>query len=183
MATQAIPVTSNIIVADLGTKLPGQKVTKEKRRLKWSNFYITINTNQQFDAGNEGLAPFVARFEAVANSIFSDTAIVNFLEVKVPDHSMSPEHIRSIGVECVIERGGKNKTIHLHALVKVSHWTQVHLCYDKIREKITKDMKLSNVYMKNTLYRNAGDSLQKYVYKDVYNEVEPPAEAEQIRIN
>lgn len=175
---EEVHVDSNIIVANIDKKAGDGKKrgcpTTGKERLKHSNFYVTINTNKQFDAHEEGLRPFVNQFKQVVNEIFGGENIKNYMKIKEPEHDFSTDYFHSISSKAVIECGEKNRTIHCHAFVKVAHWYPVSLDYDKIHAKVVNAMGLGNIHMKMSLYCNAGDTLASYLYKDVEGAVAEP---------
>lgn len=160
--------TEVVANVDVPTKAIGKEAAEKlgRKRLRHSNFYVTLNTNQRFQAGQEGLVEFVQRLRQVASEVFSRTSIGDYMQLKKEGHKFTKEFVKSVEIDRVVERGAKNDTIHLHCLVKVAHWSSVSLDYAKIRAKFINDLGLPGLYLKIKLYHNANDSLTNYLYKD-----------------
>jgi hypothetical protein len=103
-----------------------------------------------------------------------DSTIQNILNnvgdyINLPsDHKFDEHYIKDVDIDYTIEKGTKNNQLHIHIMFKFKHKTKIQLNYEKIKEKITKDLGLDNVYLFNRLIRNSGsdnilDYLNKYV--------------------
>ena len=163
-----VPITVQAHVADELKDEPtvgGKALRERKQRLKHSNFYITINTNKRFQEAQEGLREFVTRFKATLAGIFDN--IVNYIVINEQGVEWDTKYICGVNNEYTIERGGKNETIHCHALVRITHRTSVSLDYKKLRTKVQEDMDLPSIHLHIKLYRSAHDALQNYLHKDV----------------
>ena len=58
-------------------------------------------------------------------------------------------------------------------MVKIAHYTQVHLDYKKIKQFFKDNCNLPyNPFMWNKLFRSASDNFDVYLKKMVYNESE-----------
>ena len=65
-----------------------------------------------------------------------------------------------------LQRGTIKNQLHIHILFKIKHFTKIQLNYQKIKDKIKKDLGLNNVYMYNKLVRNSGnDNILQYLEK------------------
>ena len=140
------------------------KVTKNKKS-KYSNFLLTINTNQQYKEGDENLDNDIEVFETTIKEILN--SIDKY--IKLPDGVLwNDDTIKDVDIDYVIEKGLKKGQIHVHILFKIKHTTKVLLDYDGIKKKICDDLGLDNVYMLNKLVKNGGNiNILEYINKYV----------------
>ena len=69
-------------------------------------------------------------------------------------------------IQYTIERGMKKGQLHIHILFKFKHFSRIQLNYNKIKDKLKKDLGLQNVYMFNRLIRNGGnENVMDYLKK------------------
>lgn len=149
---------------------------KKQNDLRHSNYWITINTNKRFTGYEEDYQEFVDKFRAVIEEIF-DKDLKRYVKINKPDHAYNTQYFKDVSSEAVIEKGGKNNTIHAHIMVKFAHRTSITLDYGDIRNKVMNEMGLDSLFMSNKLFRRADDNLERYLYKDV---AEQPAELEPV---
>ena len=139
-----------------------KKKEKNKKPLS-SNFLLTINTNQQYKDTDEGLTNDISIFEDTIKDILN--SIENY--VNLPEgHKWDDDTIKDVDIDYTIERGTIKNQLHIHILFKIKHFTKIQLNYQKIKDKIKKDLGLNNVYMYNKLVRNSGnDNILQYLEK------------------
>lgn len=166
MSKDEVEVKSEVKIADLNSTESKKPKASRTNQLKHSNYYLTLNTNKQFNPHDEELEPYVDKFEKCISEIFQGNNIKKYIIIQ-NDDSFSKDKFKEISTEAVIELGKAKPTVHCHALVKIAHRSKVKLDYEKIRNKVIKDMELENCYLKANLFRNAGDTLEKYLNKDV----------------
>ena len=144
-----------------------QNLAKKERneKPKYSNFHLTINTNQQYKENDPHLTDDTTVFDDSIRSILDH--IDEYVKVPEGNH-WTDEKIKDVDIDYVIEHGAKKGQLHCHILLKFKHHSKVQLDYAKIKEKLIRDLGVSNVYMYNRLIRNSGnqnvlDYLHKYV--------------------
>ena len=141
-----------------------EKKEKNKPLMK-TNFLLTINTNQQYKDNDKHLDDDIKIFENTIQDILNK--IDEFINLPQGD-KWDDETIKDVDIDYTIERGTKKGQLHIHILFKFKHHTKIQLNYQKIKEAITKQLGLSNIYMYNKLVRNSGnDNILEYLNKYV----------------
>jgi len=105
------------------------------RRLRVSNFYITINSNKPVVLVNQ-LTPeeeaYFSCFNTTWKSYFDQSADV-WLKFLVPGDN-SKNSIKSIDSLAQVKlQSSKRLMIHAHMLIEIKHYTKIHLDTDKLR--------------------------------------------------
>jgi len=141
-----------------------EKKEKNKPLMK-TNFLLTINTNQQYKDNDKHLDDDIKIFENTIQEILNK--IDEFINLPQGD-KWDDETIKDVDIDYTIERGTKKGQLHIHILFKFKHHTKIQLNYQKIKEAITKQLGLKNIYMYNKLVRNSGnDNIIEYLNKYV----------------
>ncbi len=141
-----------------------EKKEKNKPLMK-TNFLLTINTNQQYKDNDKHLDDDIKIFENTIQDILNK--IDEFINLPQGD-KWDDETIKDVDIDYTIERGTKKGQLHIHILFKFKHHTKIQLNYQKIKEAITKQLGLKNIYMYNKLVRNSGnDNIIEYLNKYV----------------
>ena len=141
-----------------------EKKEKNKPLMK-TNFLLTINTNQQYKDNDKHLDDDIKIFENTIQEILNK--IDEFINLPQGD-KWDDETIKDCDIDYTIERGTKKGQLHIHILFKFKHHTKIQLNYQKIKEAITKQLGLKNIYMYNKLVRNSGnDNIIEYLNKYV----------------
>ena len=141
-----------------------EKKEKNKPLMK-TNFLLTINTNQQYKDNDKHLDDDIKIFENTIQDILNK--IDEFINLPQGD-KWDDETIKDCDIDYTIERGTKKGQLHIHILFKFKHHTKIQLNYQKIKEAITKQLGLKNIYMYNKLVRNSGnDNIIEYLNKYV----------------
>jgi len=139
-----------------------EKKEKNKPLMK-TNFLLTINTNQQYKENDEHLNDDIEIFEKTINDILNN--VDQYINLP-PDDKWDDATIKDVDIDYTIERGTKKGQLHIHILFKFKHHTKIQLNYQKIKEAITRQLGLHNVYMYNKLVRNSGnDNILEYLAK------------------
>ena len=139
-----------------------KKKEKNKKPLN-SNFLLTINTNQQYKDNDDGLDNDIEVFEHTIQSILNN--IDQYVTLAEGD-KWDDDTIKDVDIDYTIERGTIKNQLHIHILFKFKHFTKIQLNYQKIKEKIKKDLGLNNIYLYNRLVRNNGsDNILSYLDK------------------
>ena len=146
-------------------KVRGMKQDLDKKekneKPKHSSFLLTINTNQKPDVEN------------IQNDmeILDDTTqqILNNIQnyIKLPDPSdWDNGKVTDVNIDYSLEQGEKFGRLHLHILLRFTHFSKIQLDYEAIKKKINEDLGLHNIYLYNRLVRNNGtDSILDYLKK------------------
>jgi hypothetical protein len=148
-------------------KINDGAVTNKRRAkpIRHSNFYITINTQRRFaDTSDPAYEPYKAKFIA-ALSEFADN-LHEYVKINEEGVEFEEKWFNVPRVQMGIEIGPTTKCLHAHMLVCIPHRTSISLRYDKLRAHIEAAME-GSIHMNAKLYRNAGDTLENYVFKDV----------------
>ena len=141
-----------------------EKKEKNKPLMK-TNFLLIINTNQQYKDNDNHLDDDIKIFENTIQDILNK--IDEFINLPQGD-KWDDETIKDVDIDYTIERGTKKGQLHIHILFKFKHHTKIQLNYQKIKEAITKQLGLKNIYMYNKLVRNSGnDNIIEYLNKYV----------------
>ena len=139
-----------------------KKVIKNKKPIS-TNFLLTINTNQQYKDNDENLENDIEVFEETINDILNN--VDQYINIPEGD-KWDDDTIKEIDIDYTIERGTIKHQLHIHILFKIRHFTKIQLNYQKIKDKIKKDLGLTNIYLYNKLIRNSGnDNILDYLDK------------------
>lgn len=148
------------------TKVKGGIATRNTDKnptTRKSNFLLTINTNQKYGKKDDAAYDEDAKaLDATVQEMLND--LPAYLHLSDP---WTPQFIHDVDVDYVIERGPNNGGLHCHILFKFKHsCKKLQLNYEHIREKITEDLGLNNVYILNKLVRPQGNEyLLDYINK------------------
>jgi hypothetical protein len=139
-----------------------EKVIKNVKP-KQTNFLLTINSNQQYKDDDKHLKDDIEIFDHSINQFLNN--IDEY--IKLPDNdSWNDKLIKSCDIDYTIERGTKKGQLHIHIMFKIRHFTKIQLNYEKIKNKICKDLGLENIYVYNRLLRpNESDNVEDYINK------------------
>jgi hypothetical protein len=139
-----------------------EKVIKNVKP-KQTNFLLTINSNQQYKDDDKHLKDDIEIFDHSINQFLNN--IDEY--IKLPENdSWNDKLIKSCDIDYTIERGTKKGQLHIHIMFKIRHFTKIQLNYEKIKNKICKDLGLENIYVYNRLLRpNESDNVEDYINK------------------
>ena len=139
-----------------------EKVIKNVKP-KQTNFLLTINSNQQYKDDDKHLKDDIEIFDHSINQFLNN--IDEY--IKLPENdTWNDKLIKSCDIDYTIERGTKKGQLHIHIMFKIRHFTKIQLNYEKIKNKICKDLGLENIYVYNRLLRpNESDNVEDYINK------------------
>jgi len=69
----------------------------------------------------------------------------------------------------VVEVGGKKHCLHSHSLVCIAHYSNVYLKLPELKACFKEELGLENLYLNVQIYRSAHDNLERYLNKNVNN--------------
>lgn len=158
----------------------GVTVSSEKReKTKYSNFFITINSNVR-DNDPKG---FVDSWVPAIRSGFDPEVLeraIFFVEKKVVGQTNEDppkpitkmvrtendhwKFVDNVDVQTRPEIGSDKNLVHLHALIKIKHTTAVQIDWDIIKDHIRKNGG-SWSYFNYKLFRDASKNFEDYLNK------------------
>lgn len=155
-----VKIKSSIETTNLETP-----VKTKRRKLRHSNFFVTINPNKRFETGFEKeLKPYVNKFKGALHEVFDETNIEKYITIKEGDDF--EKDLKEISIEVKVERGSSNKTIHAHALVKVAHYSNVKMDYGLMKSTIIDELDVDNIHLYSRVFQDSSASLQEYINKN-----------------
>ena len=150
------------------------KAQKLAKRAKYSNFLLTINTNQAIQPTDAAFEAARKRFRGILEQILGGNNIIRYVKWREQgvDATNGPDKIESVNVETTIEVGSANVSLHSHSLVQFKHHTVLHLDQMKMRHVIKRGMGIDGECHLNIkmVSRNANTDLQSvtaYIRKDL----------------
>jgi hypothetical protein len=141
-------------VADFKQKQQGAK-------LRHSNYFLTINTNQRFKDDDPNLENDTTFYNGVIETLLNN--IDQY--VKLREGDTWDDNVKDVNVEYVIEKGNEKNCLHCHIFLKFTHTTDVKLNYAAIKQKICQELGLKNIYMYNRISRGANENIVDYMNK------------------
>ena len=165
----------NVQHHELGTAAPSEK----RDKIKYSNFFVTINTNAR-DQNPEGM---VRQWVPAIRSGFDPKVLekaIFFVEKQVvgqtKDDPPKPitkmvrsnmdhwKFVDNVDVQTRPEIGSAKGLVHMHALIKIRHTTAVQIDWDVIKDEIR-----SNggdwSYFNYKIFRDASKTFEDYLNK------------------
>ena len=137
---------------------------QQNDKIKSSNFYLTINSNQSYKLKPDGLENDTEVFEDVIKDVLAN---LNDYVTLPNGVEWDDNTIRDVNIDYVIEKGSNKGFLHSHILIKIKHTTNVKLDFKKIKTKIFTDLGLKNIYMKNYVSKNNDQNILQYINKYV----------------
>lgn len=156
-------------------------------RLSYSNWFITINSNQRYRT-YEDAKPLLLALQKAIKKVFSDLA--KYVQFKSAGHSWAPAYILEVKVKQGVEFSPERGLPHVHFLIAIKHRSKIHLDYaliqHDVRASLAEDCPASfctqtvvdtpegpktvtepkNLYFFSRLYRDAAANYSAYVDKD-----------------
>lgn len=156
-------------------------------RLSYSNWFITINTNQRYRTYEEA-KPLLVALQKAIKKVFGD--LQRYVQFKTPGDEWTPAYIIGVKVKQGVEFSPERGLPHVHFLIAIQHRSKIHLDYARIqkdvRESLAADCPASfctqrtidtpngpetvtepkNLYFFSRLYRDAAANYSAYVDKD-----------------
>lgn len=133
-----------------------------KRKARWSNFLITINTQiRTYGVGcdEERCAEKEQQLRDCLKTLLDPSNIPNLIEITKEGDKWELGTIENVDIQSVVETRGKKDMLHCHILIKIQHRTLIRLKYGDIKQHVLNCLGLENVYFNSKLLRHAGDNL------------------------
>lgn len=144
------------------------------RRIKFSGFFITVNTNKKFDRANDDLDKWDEKFQKAICKLFSSIDnYKNILQInknknkKYINDTFSKDYIKSIKLnDWSTEIGPNEHRLHAHIVLSIRHFTLIHINVGFVTEFFKKILELPGLYINVRTFTNAKMSLIDYINKD-----------------
>ena len=133
-----------------------------KDKIKSSNFYLTINTNQSYKKNAQYLQSDTEYFENVIKEFLQN---LDKYAILPEGQTWNENLIKNCDIDYIIEKGTKKGFLHCHALVKINHITNVKLDFKKIKTHIQDSLQLKNIYFKSYMSKNNEQNILQYLDK------------------
>jgi hypothetical protein len=147
---------------DIAYVAPTISHEEQKRKLHWSKYHITINTNKRINV--ENLPRWEWLFDKSLNKAFRNPQ--NYI-IKVKGHTFDKD-VSKVSIRFGIEVGKKEGRLHAHVFVEIFHYTILQVNHTLVRETIIKYLGLENIYYNARLMksRDGGDEyVKRYISK------------------
>jgi hypothetical protein len=153
------------------TDVAEKEPKKEKKHKRWSQYHLIINTNQRFGKHDEELQKYTDKLGDVIDDLLGPQNAKNIVKFKdrfKDTGKFNREFIADYYVDHAEERSRNNNTVHSHSFIRIGHYALIELDLDKIRDFVSKEMGLDNVYVKiKSLAGNKyADNALEYILKD-----------------
>lgn len=147
-------------------RVRGRKSAREEpigEKPKRSCWLYTLSTNQRYADDDTNLEEDEAAFADVIEDICQN--IGDYLIFKIEGHSFTGETVQSANSDFTIERGPKTKALHAHILIQITHFSRIHLDYEKVKLKVQEELGVV-CYMNGKLVRPTAETdLMAYLSK------------------
>ena len=164
-----------MVVSDIFTPPPtttSSAVKKQKKRLRHSNYLITINTNKSFiDREDPALHALTEKLRACIDKTFNNSNLGKYVTFKDKSHTWSKEWIKRCNTNTVIEIGKQKGFLHAHLTMRIAHWSCVQLDFDAIRNDMKKTLG-NGMFITYKRFTSDDDKIEEYINKDVNPDVD-----------
>ena len=136
------------------------------RKLSYSNYLLTINTQKAFYTGDEPeFEPLKQQLTDAINAIAGDgETLFKYVEFKTEDSwEENVQAIENVNVQSSIEIGEAQNRLHAHVLVSFRHRTRMKLDYKGINKTVKEVLPNSHVYA--NWFPNSTQILEEYINK------------------
>lgn len=142
---------------------PNKKVSQ----LRHSMYFITINSNQRYNVLSQEYEEFAKKFKSTIDNLLNNH-ISEIITLK--DNEDDNKKIKSVKSEVALEVGQKTTCVHAHIMMDVAHYSSIKLDYQFIRDYVTKEMGLTNIYLNNKVVFGTTSklNLKDYIEKSKY---------------
>jgi hypothetical protein len=168
-------VEALVEVADLSFNAPERsrkekekkQPSKEKKRLRHSNWLFLVNTNKQFPNREDDMEMWetAAKLKKRLQEFTTSTMLGSMITFKSTDHSWSTEYIKGVDpIKPVVKIGDKKNCLHAHFRLSIHHYSCINLNYGKVKSFFKDELPGCVVLMQT--YRN-DLSIDDYVAKNL----------------
>lgn len=141
-----------------------QRRTEPKAKPKYSNWLLTINSNQSYKEDDPHRESDAEIMEEAVVDILNN--IKSYIRIEDENGSWSSTSINSVEVDYGVEYGPKQRRLHCHIFVRVKHNTKVKLDYQGIKKAYCDALGLDNCYFDSKLIRTSSEQwVTQYISK------------------
>jgi len=127
----------------------------KKEKSKFSNWLLTISTNQRYKADDPHKEEDGEIFEEIVQDLSKN--ISKYVQFRQTGHSWSKDFIHDVNVSYGVEWGEKSHALHCHVLVKIRHNSKISLNYDGIKSLFKERLGLPNLYFDSRLMKTTDE--------------------------
>lgn len=149
---------------------PAKKAkTENSKRLKSSNFLLTINPNKKYELDTEEIQTAVANLQKAGEEFLEEKVFSQAVRFLVSGDSWDkPGIIQSSHTKAVIERGDIEKRVHLHVTISIEHYSMVQINTAWVKEWFSKKLGMP-MYVNIKFFpdqKSAAEKLDMYIEKN-----------------
>lgn len=174
--------TGKTVVSDVNNpyqRKHGTEKKARKRRLRYSNFHLVVNTNQNCNPGSKQLEDTVKRLEQITDEWRQEDVIKDYIR-----HEPDPKENGRVGVwddlddvetQATVERGPRLNHPHVHMMIKIAHRSFIKMDCEKLAYLYTRGLGIfknsqQRVYVHSQAHANREDFatvVKNYINKNV----------------
>lgn len=128
------------------------------KKQKLSTFYITLNTNRTVDIVS------VEQLKTAWKSYYQN--IEEFLKFRSGSLQTELPKIKSIKSQAACEVGKSFSRVHIHALIKIEHTSNIQLNVDKSREFFENSLGIDGIHIHVKYVKDELFNIKKYLGKN-----------------
>lgn len=155
-------------ITQVGKKDQNKKADT-RRKLRHSNFHLTINTNKRYNPESHQLQEECAKLQAAVSALVEPEVLRDMILIK-EEGAVFDSIVKEVRTKGGVERGPEKNQVHCHLMVCIAHYTRVQLDIPAIRSFICEQTGLGNVYVHVRVHRSSEDAetiLRGYLSKNV----------------
>ena len=124
----------------------GTETKRKSKKLVHSAFLLTINPNVRTIKGSDDHAEHSRRLKELYQELFTEDNMSSVIRINRPNEDES--FIKDVEITPVMEYGNKNKCLHLHIMIHVSHYTNISIDVTSMRKHILRVFPTAHVNIK-----------------------------------
>lgn len=160
-------------------KLAQQSLRQDDRKLHYSYWFITINTNWKPDPDEPDAAEEVAEnLQKAVEKLLTHEGlkqVIVFMDEFDKD-SFSRDVIEKVSGKFGVEIGEKKRggRVHVHGDLKVKHYSKIQLDYRAIKTLIMRELialdetRVAGLHVDGKLVRGGGTTIERYMTKGLF---------------
>src|SRR5271170_312452 len=141
-------------------------MSKRRPKIRYSRWFITVNTNKQFVTRDESCREAMQQLEKATEGVLDH--IENFVQLSDPNDRVSAQHFKSITLHYTSEIGEEKGQPHVHMLLAFSHWlhgTGMRLNYEAMKSAICQALGLDTIYFYARPCNMSQHAIEDYINK------------------
>ena len=150
-----------------------QGITKKpKRRLRHTNLFFTINTNQPYNTTDNELKGRASRkFTAVVRELLSGEKIKEYVKFvnKCKEHFWDPQYVKEAEIHTKSEFGPEKSMLHLHGLISIRHYSCIRVDFELLKERLQEKLGLDGLHIRWQLFFDTKGKIEDYIEKTKFS--------------